>query len=377
VVWQVAVALVLLVGAGLLVRSVQRLKQLDLGIQPNNVMTFQVNLPAGRYPEASQRLAFYAAFRERLATMPNVRAAGAVSRLPTLGTFQSWGARHPGERRLHLAEQRVVDGDYFRALTIPLLSGRGFEPQDAAATERRIVISRSLADSMFPGTDPLGRPLQITNFRARVIGVVGDVALSARGLRAPTVYHSHLQFAANRNWTLTQVVATRAGDPALVQTIREQLRLLDPALVLHQPRPLTEVIGRGQAREKFSLQLIGLFAGLALILAAVGLYGVLAYAVASREREIGIRMALGATGSSVRGMFLRTAAKLAATGLFVGTIAALALTQGLRSLVFGVSLYDPIVFLGAALTLGSAAAAAGWIPARAAARVDPLHVLGR
>jgi ABC-type antimicrobial peptide transport system permease subunit len=173
------------------------------------------------------------------------------------------------------------------------------------------------------------------------------------------------------------VVATRAGDPALVQTIREQLRLLDPALVLHQPRPLIEVIGRGQAREKFSLQLIGLFAGLALILAAVGLYGVLAYAVASREREIGIRMALGATGSSVRGMFLRTAAKLAATGLFVGTIAALALTQGLRSLVFGVSLYDPIVFLGAALTLGSAAAAAGWIPARAAARVDPLHVLGR
>ena len=214
VVGQVAVALVLLVGAGLLMRSVQRLKELDLGFRPGGVLTFQVNLPVGRYPEAQQRLAFYAALHERLAALPNVRAAGAISRLPTLGTFQSWGARHPGERTLTLAEQRIVDGDYFRALGIPVLGGRAFESQDAASSERRIVISRALAESMFPGIDPLGRQLQITNFRATVVGVVGDVALSARGLRAATVYHSHLQFAANRNWALTQVVSTQTPDPA-------------------------------------------------------------------------------------------------------------------------------------------------------------------
>ncbi len=230
---------------------------------------------------------------------------------------------------------------------------------------------------MFPGADPLGRQLQITNFRATVVGVVGDVALSARGLRAATVYHSHLQFAANRNWALTQVVSTHTPDPALVQTIRDQVRAIDPALVLHQPRPLADVIGRGQARERFSLQLIGAFAVLALVLASVGLYGVLAYSVASREREIGIRMALGARAASVRGMFLSMAGKLALGGLLLGSAAALALTQGLRSLVFGISLYDPVAFVGAALTLGGVAALAGWIPARAASRVDPLNVLGR
>ena len=377
VVCQVAVALVLLVGAGLLLRSVQRLKDVDLGIRPDNVLTFQVNLPAGRYPDASQRLAFYAALHDRLAALPNVRAAGAVSRLPTMGTFQSWGARHAGAPKLYLAEQRVVDRKYFQALGIPLVSGRDFEPQDGAAVERRVVISRSLAEAMFPGADPLGRQLQITNFRATVIGVVGDVALSARGLRAPTVYHAHTQFAANRNWALTQVVATRTADPLIVQAIRDHVRAIDPALVLHQPRPLADVIGRGQAREKFSLQLIGAFAALALILAAVGLYGVLAYSVASRQREIGIRMALGARASSVRGMFLGMAGKLAAAGLLIGAIAALVLTQGLRSLVFGVSLYDPVVFAGAGLTLAAVAALAGWIPARAASRVDPLNVLGR
>ncbi len=376
VVCQVAVALVLLVGAGLLLRSLQRLKDLDLGIQPANVMTFQVNLPGGRYPDATQRLAFYASLHERLSALPNVLAVGSTSRLPSMGTFQSWGARHPGAPRLHLAEQRIVDGRYFQAVGIPIQSGRAFDAQDTAAAERRIVVSRSLADSMFPGVDPLGRQLQIANFRATVIGVVGDVALTVRGLRAPTVYHAHSQFAA-RNWALTQVVAMRTPEPALIPTIREQLRAIDPALVLHQPRPLADVIGRGQARERFSLQLIGAFAGLALVLAAVGLYGVLAYSVASREREIGIRMALGARASSVRRMFLGMAAKLAAAGLIGGALGALALTQGLRSLVFGVSLYDPVAFIGAAVMLACVAAAAGWIPARAASRVDPLNVLGR
>ena len=377
VVCQVAVALVLLVGAGLLLRSLDRLRGVGLGIQPDDVLTFQVHLPDGRYPEAAQRLAFYSSLHARLSALPNVRAVGAISRLPVTGRFHPWGARVAGSDTSHPAEQRVVEGDYFAAVGVPLLRGRLFGAEDSAAAERRIVVSRKLAESVFPGGDPLGRELRILNFQARIIGVVGDVALTARGWYMPTIYHAHPQFAADRNWALTQVVATRGPHPNLIPAIREHLRAIDSGLVLHEPRALAEVVGRGRARERFSLQLIGLFAGLALVLAAVGLYGVLAYSVASRQKEIGIRMALGAPVSSVRRMFVAMGGRLTAAGLVTGGLAALVLTQGLQSLVFGITPHDPVVFATAGVVLAGVAVAAAWIPARAAARVQPLDVLGR
>ena len=375
---QVCVALVLLVAAGLLLKSFQRLRTVDLGIRAENVLTFQVNLPGGRYSEAESRASFHRELHRRLSALPGVTAVGAVSRLPVTGTYHSWGTRQPGvpDARLFSPEQRVIEGDYFKALGIPLLRGRTFDAQDHAGVERRVLISQSLADIMFPGQDPLGRRIQVLSGQVAIIGVVGDVALDARGTRAPGVYHSHVQFAANRNWALTQVVSG-TSDPARLEAIRRELAAIDPALVVHQPQALTDVIGRGQARERFSLQLIAAFAVLALALAAIGLYGVLAYSVTSRRKEIGIRLALGAPPGAVRSMFVMAGSRLAVTGLGAGIVLALLLTRGLESLLFEISAADPLVFAAAAGALALVSAGAAWIPARAATRVDPVEALGK
>jgi predicted permease len=377
VVCQVGVALVLLVGAGLLLKSVQRLQQVDLGIQPDRVMTFQVNTPLARYP-TEQRRQFHPALQRRIAALPGVTAVGAVSRLPVTGTYHSWGARIPGTSGWPLQpEQRVIEGDYFRAVGIPVVRGRTFGPEDHATAERRVVVSETVARTLFPHADPLGRQVQVLGASVTIIGVVPDLAVTARGGRNPAIYHSHTQFADNRNWALTQVVATGGPVPGLLDSVRRELQAMDAQLVLHQPQPLSDVIGRGRARERFSLQLLGAFALLALLIAAIGLYGVLAYAVTSRRREIGIRMALGAQPSSVRSVFVGTGGRLTALGLAGGVAVALVFTRALQSLLFDVSASDPAVFAGAALTLAAVALAASWIPARAATRVDPLEVLSR
>jgi predicted permease len=373
----VGVALVLLVGAGLLLKSLHRLQRVQLGIEPERVWTAQINLPTARYP-TEQRRQFHHAFHQRIAALPGVRAVGAVSRLPATGTFHSWGTRIPGTTGWPVQpEQRTIEGRYFEAMGIPILRGRAFGPEDHAAVERRVVVSETVANTLFPGADPIGRSVQVLNATVTIIGVVPDVAVDARGVRHPAVYHSHTQFAENRNWSLTQVIATDGQSPGLADAVRRELHALDPQLVLHQPQLLADVIGRGQARERFSVQLIGAFALVALVIAGIGLYGVLAYTVTSRRREIGIRMALGAQPAAVRAQFVGAGGRLTIAGLVAGAFAALVATRALQSLVFEISVRDPLVFAAAALTLAVVAAAAAWIPARAATRVDPLEVLSR
>jgi putative ABC transport system permease protein len=225
---------------------------------------------------------------------------------------------------------------------------------------------------LFGDADPIGKLVDINGDRAEIIGVVHDVASTARGEIRPTVYHSHWQYAANRNWALKQVIAMDRPLPGLLADVRRELAAIDPALVLHQPRMLTEVIGAGIAQERFALLLIGAFALLALVLAAVGIYGVLSYAVTRRRREMGIRMALGAPARAVWSLVLRDGARLAGIGVLLGLMGAYAATRVLQSLLFGVSATDPIVFGSAALALTTVALLASWIPARAATRVDPL-----
>ena len=377
VVCQVGVALVLLVGAGLLLKSFHRLQGVSLGIQPTHVTTVQVNLPTARYG-TEQRRRFHPAFEARIAGLPGVRAVGAISRLPATGDFHMWGTRIPGTSGWPVQpQQRVIEGRYFEAMGIPIVRGRTFGPEDQAALDRRVVASETVANVLFPNADPLGRQVEVIGTMVTIIGVVPDVAVDARGLRRPAVYHSHAQFADNRNWSLTQVIATDGPSPGLVDAVRRELHALDPQLVLHEPQPLAEIIGRGQARERFSLQLIGVFAVLAVVIAGIGLYGVLAYSVTSRRREIGIRMALGAQASSVRRHFVSAGGKLTIAGLVAGAVAALAATRALQSLVFEISVTDPFVFAGAAVILALVSGAAAWIPARAATRVDPLEVLSR
>jgi putative ABC transport system permease protein len=387
VVGQIALALVLVVGAGLLLRSFDRLRSVGLGVQPDNVVAFEVNLPSARYEDPERRARFHRNLQERLAAMPFVRAVGAVSRLPVTGQYHSWLTRRldlpPGSRDIN-AEQRVIEGAYFDALRIPLLRGRAFTAADHSGAPRRVVVSQSLARELFGNDDPIGRTLRATGDApvCEIIGVVGDVAVSPRGVVRPTVYHAHQQFAANRNWALTHIVALERPMPALANDVRRTLASMDPELVLHRPgapgeglQPLADVIGAGIAQERFALLLVGSFALLALGLAAVGVYGVLSYAVSLRRREMGIRMALGAPAGAVRALIVRDGARLTSAGVVLGLGGAAVATSALRSMLFGVSPADPVAYVVAALALALVALAASWLPARAASRVDPLQAV--
>jgi putative ABC transport system permease protein len=379
---QLALALVLLAGAGVLLRSFDRLRALDLGIRPAAVWTFEVHLPDERYVTADARARFYRTLADRLAALPGVAAAGAVSHLPATGISLTWGAvpwTEAGERDGDMtgADQRVVEGDYFEAAGIPIVRGRTFGPEDVPEAESRVVIGEELARRLFADRDPVGRLVRIANRPRRVIGVAGDAAVSARGDLQPMVYHAHTQFAANRSWSLTQVVRLERDDPGFPARARSELAALDPLLVLHQPRRMEDVIGRGVAAERFAATLVSAFSALALLLVALGLYGVLAYTVSRRRREIGIRIALGARGAAVRGMIVGQGMRLVAAGVAGGLIAALVAVRALESLVFGVAPWDPAAFAGAVGVLVVVALVACWLPSAGATRTDPMRVLGR
>jgi putative ABC transport system permease protein len=377
VVCQLALALILLVGAGLLLRSFANLRSVNLGVQPADVMTFQVHLPSGRYEDSERRAQFHREFQRRVAALPGVRAVGSISRLPVTGSFHSWGTRRPDRPELRgiSGQQRVIEGAYFEAVGIPLLRGRTFGPEDRADAPTRVVVSQELARQLFAGEDPLGKSVRAGGREGEIIGVVGDVALTPRGTPQPYVYHSHSQFASNRNWTLIQLMALDRPVAGLLGQVRRELAAIDPALVLHDPTRLEDVIGGGIAHERFALLLIGAFAALAILLAAVGIYGVLSYAVSRRSREMGIRMALGAPVGAVRSLVVRDGGRLAAAGVAIGLAGAYAATRALESLLFGVSSTEPGIFLAAAAVLAAVALAASWIPARTATKVNPLESL--
>ena len=378
VVCQVALALVLLVGAGLLVRSFERLQAVALGVRPSGVMTFAVNLPQGRYGDPEQRARFHRDYESRLAALPGVRAAGAVSRLPATGSYHSWGVRRadlPPQGRFTPAQQRVVEGRYFDVVGIPLIRGRVFGPEDDAKAPRRVVVSQELVRQMFPSEDPIGKHVRVAGAQPEIIGVVGDVALGPRASPRPYVYHSHSQFSADRNWALTEVVALDRDPQSFSSDARRELSRIDPELVLYEPEMLANVIGGGVAQERFALLLIASFAALALVLAAVGIYGVLSYSVSRRTREMGIRLALGATPRSVRSMIVRAGGRLVGAGIALGCAGAFAATRLLRSLLFEVSATEPLVFAGATAMLAIVALAASWVPAHAATKVDPLDAV--
>jgi predicted permease len=399
VVAQLALALVLLIGAGVLMKSFDRLRNVNLNLDPTNVMTFQVHLPLSRYggrvpgtgnndvaDGAAARARFHREFQARLSGLPGVRAVGAASRAPVTGLYHSWGTRRMlpnGERdREGPAAQpnhRTIEGAYFDALRIPLVKGRLFGPEDHVDAPPRVVVSEALVGALFPGEDPLGRRIGMPGrpSGAEIIGVVADVPITARGVTVPMVYHSHTQFADNRNWGLTQIVSLTGEQPGFLNAARRELAAIDPSLVLYEPRPLAEIVGRDVAQERFAMQLLSAFAGLAVLLAAVGIYGVLAYAVSRRRPEIGIRMALGARGADVQAMVLRQGASLAALGILLGIAGALALTRWLSSLVFEVSVTDPWVFAACAGVILAIALVASGVPAFAATRVDPLETMRR
>jgi predicted lysophospholipase L1 biosynthesis ABC-type transport system permease subunit len=236
-------------------------------------------------------------------------------------------------------------------------------------------VSRSLAERLFPGVDPLGEKLHTGGFDAEIIGVVRDVAIDPEGRTEPCVYHAHAQFAGDRNWALTQVVSTTTHPEQLEPTIRRAIAALDPQLVMYHPMTLDDAIGRGSAQRLFILRVLMGFAAVALALAALGLFGVLSYSVKLRSREIGIRMALGADAAAIRAMVLRQGLTLTALGVGLGLLGALASSRLLVSLLFRVGLLDPRVLLAASLVMTAVAALAAYLPSRRATTLDPRTVL--
>jgi putative ABC transport system permease protein len=379
---QLALALALLVGAGVLTVSFYQLMNVDLGIRTARILTFEVHLPSIRY-DTDRRTAFQEELVQRLEAIPEVTAAGGTSQLPATGSLNTWPIAIEtgplaGTRvtQAALRQHRTVSGEFFRALEIPVLAGRTFDDREHATAPLRAVISANLARVAFPGV-PLekvvGQRITVLNRRGgrEIIGVVGDVGTDVYGTTSAAVYTAHRQFAGNRNWALTHVVSTDGPPERILPQVRAIVAAMDPELVVYRPAPLAEVVGRGTSRERFALVLMGAFAAVALTLAAIGLYGVLAYAVRQRTPEIGIRIALGATAADIRATVLRQASFVLGTGLVVGLVGAVVLGRFLTSLAFGISPSDPRIIAGAAVLLSITGLFAAWLPAWRAGRVSP------
>jgi putative ABC transport system permease protein len=378
---QVALALTLLAGAGVLLASLYRLQQVDLGVRVERILTFEINLPSSRYDQ-TRRASVQEELARRLETIPGVTAAGGISRLPATGNYHPWNtqirtgplAGLPLDRSRFAMQQRVVSGNLFGAFGIPLLAGRSFGARDDARAPGRAVVSANFVRVAFPGVPyegAVGQRIAVGGREIETIGVVGDVALDVYGTPTMVVYHPHRQFAENRNWALMQVVATGGPPKELLSRVRQEVARMDPELVVHRPAPMTDVVGRGASRERFALVLMGTFALVALGLAALGLYGVLAYAIRQRSMEIGIRVALGATAAQMRALVLRQAGGVVSLGVVAGLAGALVLGRWLDALAFGIAPSDPRILIASAVVLALVAFVAAWLPAQRAARVEP------
>ncbi|MGH7591942.1 MAG: FtsX-like permease family protein, partial [Gemmatimonadales bacterium] len=381
VVAQVALAFVLLVGASLLIASIHRLHQVDLGVAPDQALVFDLQLPAVRY-DSLARGQFYETLDRRIEEIPGVRAAGGISRLPATGNYHQWGTQAltgplVGAREGNRGDinQRIVSGDYFKAAGIKVLAGRVFDAGDVMGAPDRVVVSENFAKLFYAGVDPLGQRLNAGGHDSEIIGVVADVAIDPEGDPAYYVYHPHTQWSGDRNWALAQVISTNGPPLAVEAAVRRVLAALDPQLVMYHPTTLADAIGQGTAARVFTLRMLVAFAAVALLLAALGLFGVLSYAVRLRTREIGIRMALGAGTGSIRGMVLRQGLTIAAIGIGIGLIGAAALARVMAALVFKMSPLDPLVLTAAILFMAAVAAAAAYLPAWRATSVDPREVL--
>ena len=378
---QVALAVILLIGAGLLSKSFLVLLNVDLGFNADQVVTFVVHLPDSRYSTPKERRLFHRTFQERIESIPAVRSAGSISKLPADGRYHIWGFLIDGRPRpgrgepWPLANIRCVDGSYFKGMQIPLIRGRLLDERDHADSLQVALISQSVADKYWPGEDALGGGI-ITDDRVRtIVGIVNDTRHDIRDRASRKIYLPHRQFADNRNWAMTQVVRTEGQRADLVPLIRDELSRIDPDLIVHNVRPLNEVVAFGISQQRFAVLLMGAFAGAALLLAAIGVYGVLSFLVQQRKQEIGVRMALGAQRQQVRGLVANQGLRLASIGLALGLAASLAMARWLSSLLFEVSVTDPAIYAGTSLLLVTVAWLAGYVPARRAARVEPLQAL--
>jgi predicted permease len=384
VVSELALSVVLLVGAGLMVRSFLRLLEVRLGFDPDNVLTMQLSLPHSRYPESRQVVGFYRQLLERIEGLPGVQAAAAARQLP-LGevrmnaSFEAEGRTF--EAATAIADHNSVTPDYFRALSLPLAQGRPLTEADSRGLPAAVVINQTMARRFWPGEDPTGKRIRLREDAPwlTVVGVAADT--KNRGLGAetkPEMYfpHSEQSLGLGPPSSAMTLVVRSASDPRqVVSAIRAVVRAMDGDLPVYRVQTMEEVVAASISRTRFTMQLLALFAGLALLLASVGVYGVMSYGVGQRTHEIGIRKALGAQPRDIIGLFVRQGFALALVGVVLGLLGALALTRAMRGLLYGVTASDPLTFMSVPLLLAATALLACYLPARRATRVDPMTAL--
>jgi predicted permease len=397
VVSEIALALVLLVGAGLLLRTLDRLMNVRLGFETVNILTTRVSLPDSDAISPEQASAFYDRLIERVQAMPGVRSAGTISHMPLSGGFSSavfYRSDRPIPPRGELpsADQRSASPEYFRAMGVPLLRGRLFTPADGRisnftrdklfawfqANSFAVVINDTMARRFWPGEDPVGKSFrfgfpEMNGPRLTIVGVVGDTRDYGPDAAAPPVWYFSSYHVPHQNDTL---VIRSAGDPgALAAAVHRAAAELEQSALITDVRTVEQLVSGSVASRRLNMLLLAIFAGLALLLAAVGIYGVMAYAVNRRSHEIGVRLAMGATAGDIMRMVIGRAALLGALGIAIGAAAALALTRLISGMLYGVKATDPLTFVTVAAVLFGAAIAASYTPARRATRVSPLAAL--
>ncbi|HKQ78097.1 MAG TPA: ABC transporter permease [Blastocatellia bacterium] len=380
VILETALAVVLLVGAGLLINSFVRLLRVPPGFNPDGVLIARTTLPAARYPEAERGKAVYRQALGRIATLPGVQQVSVASTLPLASDWQI-GIRVEGggESEYYMAYGSWVSGDHFRAMGIQLKSGRAFTDEDRADTTPVVVINETMARRFWPGQDAIGKRIRWGGWNPQgwltIAGVAADVKFSTLEAEIPlTVYMPVFQIPRIRRDAI--FIARTTSDPAsLASALRREIAAVDPDLPIYDIRTMNQVIAGSIAQRKFTMGLLAIFAIAALSLAALGLYGVLSYAVTHRTREIGVRMALGGRRLDVLRLVVGQGMKMAMIGAVAGLIASLGLTRMMKGLLFGVNASDPLTFAAVALLLSMVALVACWVPARRATKVDPMVAL--
>jgi putative ABC transport system permease protein len=383
VILETALAVVLLVGAGLLINSFVRLLRTPPGFNPEGVIVARTTLPAARYPEAERGKEVYRRALERIAALPGVQQVSVASALPLASDWQI-GIRIEGggESEYYMTYGSWVSNDFFRAMGIPLKKGRVFTNEDRADTTPVVVINEAMARRFWPGQDAVGKRIRWGGWNPQggwltVAGVVADVKFSSLEAESPlTVYMPVFQIPRIRRDAIF-IARTTADPSSLAAAMRREIAAVDADLPVYDVRTMNQVIAESVAQRRFTMGLLAIFAFAALGLAALGLYGVLSYAVTQRTREIGLRMALGGRRLDVLRLVVGQGMKMAMIGALAGLLASLALARLMKGLLFGVSASDPLTFIAVALLLTLVALVACWIPARRATKVDPMVALRR
>jgi len=383
VIGELALSLVLLTGAGLMIATFERLMNTSPGFDPHHVLTAQFWLTGSKYKSTPEIMKFYRAVEQRIETLPGVTAAGVVAAGLPLERGGNNGVRIAGAKESEWISMnyREITPGYFQTIGTPLKQGRGFTEADSEASNSVVVINEAAARKYFPDRSSLGEHLYVSGVLCEVVGVVGDVKSHVDQAAEPTTFVPAAQAKLGTSslfegWFPRSIVVRTTGDPLLLnRALREAVAATDPLVPTGAIRSMDQVLSHSLALRSFMMLLLSIFGGLALVLASVGIYGVISFAVSQRTREIGVRMALGAKPADVLRMVLREGMMLVAAGVGLGIVAALMLTRLLEGMVYGVKVRDPLIFAAVNVLLVAVSLAACYIPARRATRVDPLEAL--